>query len=126
MRFAIYALTLLLPLLVQGADGIAGTWRGESACVAIGTACTPETVVYRFASLPAKPGYFSGSADKIMNGHPINMGTLEFRYDDRQHELTCEYAQGTWRLKVEGNGIEGTLTRSDGTVFRKVILRKEG
>ena len=82
-------------------------------------------MVYRFASLPAKPGYFSATADKIVDGKAINMGILEFRYDEDERELTCQYAQGIWRLRVSGDSMEGTLTRADNTAFRRVTLRRE-
>jgi hypothetical protein len=65
------------------------------------------------------------SADKIVDGKAVNMGTLEFRYIAAQHALVCEYAQGVWRLSVDGTKMEGTLTRPDGIVFRRVALRKE-
>jgi hypothetical protein len=131
MRFVEYATGAVLVSLIclnaqgKGADEIAGTWRGESACVAKDTACHDERVVYRFASLPAKPGYFSATADKIVDGNAVRMGTLEFRYNDDERELTCKYAQGIWRLKVNGDSMDGTLTRADNTVFRRVTLRRE-
>jgi hypothetical protein len=53
------------------------------------------------------------------------MGTLEFQYETERHELRCEYAQGKWHLKIEGAMIQGTLTRPDGTVFRRLNLRKD-
>lgn len=102
-----------------------GEWRGDSICVAKNTACHDEIVVYRIAKLPEKPGYASVSADKIVSGKPVNMGTLEFRYDQDGHMLTCEYAQGVWRLKVDGPKMEGTLTGSNNILFRRVTLRKE-
>ena len=36
-----------------------GEWRGNSSCVAKGTACHDETVVYHITKLPKKSGYFS-------------------------------------------------------------------
>jgi hypothetical protein len=115
----------LLCVLVLGLAGevdcFIGEWHGDSTCVAKNTACRDETVVYRIAA--GKSGYASVSADKIVNGEAVNMGTLEFRHD--HDSLICEYAQGVWRLKMDHGKIQGTLTRSDGTVFRLVELRKE-
>jgi hypothetical protein len=37
-----------------------------------------------------KPGAFSVSADKIVDGKAVNMGTLEFRYIAAQHALVCD------------------------------------
>ena len=65
------------------------------------------------------------SADKIVDGKVVNIGTPEFWYVKDQHALVCEYAQGVWRLSVDGQKIEGTLTRPDGSLFSLVALRKE-
>jgi hypothetical protein len=110
----------ILPLWADELDRFIGEWHGESVCVAKDTACRDETVVYRITK---KSGHASVSADKIVNGNAINMGTLEFQYD--HDSLICEYSQGVWRLKVDGGKIEGTLILPDHTVFRRVTLRKE-
>ena len=112
-------------MFAQGKPAIAGIWRGQSSCEQKQSACREETVVYRFSPLQDKPGSFSVSADKIVDGKAVNMGTLEFRYVEDQHALVCEYAQGVWRLSVDGEKIEGTLTRPDGSLFRRVALHKE-
>lgn len=109
----------------QGKPAIAGIWRGQSSCEQKESACRDETVVYRVSPLQDKPDSFSVSADKIVDGKAVNMGTLEFRYIAAQQALVCEYAQGVWRLSVDGANLEGTLTRPDGIVFRRVALRKE-
>ena len=109
----------------QGRPAIAGIWRGQSSCEQKESACRDETVVYRFSPLQDKPDSFSVSADKIVDGKAVNMGTLEFRYIATQQALVCGYAQGVWRLSVDGTKLEGTLTRPDGIVFRRVALRKE-
>jgi hypothetical protein len=93
--------------------------------VAAGTACRDETVVYHITKLPEKSGHLSAAAEKIVNGKPINMGTLEFQYDRGQHMLVCEYPQGVWRFKLDDGNMEGTLTRPDNTIFRRVTLRKD-
>ena len=105
-------------------DEIAGTWSGTSPCIAKDTACHDETVVYHIAAIPSASNRFSVSADKIADGRPVNMGTLEFNYDPAEHTLSCTYAQGIWRLKVEAGKIEGMLTRRDGTIFRRLSLKK--
>ena len=112
-------------MFAQGKPAIAGVWRGQSSCEQKESACREETVVYRLSPLQDKPGSFSVSADKIVDGTAVTMGTLEFRYVEDQHALVCEYAQGVWRLSVDGEKIEGTLTRPDGSLFRRVALHKE-
>jgi len=128
MGFARSVLVIVATLhlmFAQGKPAIAGTWRGQSSCEQKESACRDETVVYRLSPLQDKPGSFSVSADKIVDGKAVNMGTLEFRYVEDQHALVCEYAQGVWRLSVDGEKIEGTLTRPDGSLFRRVALHKE-
>lgn len=112
-------------IFAQGKLAIAGNWRGQSSCEQKQSACREETVVYRFSPLRDKPGSFAVTADRIVDGKAVNMGTLEFRYVQDQHALVCEYAQGVWRLSVDGDKMEGTLTRPDGSLFRRVALHKE-
>src|SRR5437016_9258127 len=61
-------IAMLLPAALagyqnSGNDGpdrissLIGVWKGQSLCAAKGTACHDETVVYRIARLPAKPGH---------------------------------------------------------------------
>ena len=102
----------------------AGTWRGNSVCVAKSTACHDETVVYRVQKLPAR-GNVIISADKIVDGKAITMGSLEFHYDQRSKSWLCQYAQGVWRLTVAGAQVNGTLKQPDGTLFRQIALRKD-
>jgi len=118
--------SLALISATQDESKLLGNWRGDSTCVATGTACRDEKVVYHIAKIPGKPGYFSVSADKVVNGAAINMGTLEFSYDLNKQTLVCEYAQGVWRITIDGNKMNGTLTRPDKTIFRRVRLKKEG
>ena len=112
-------------MFAQGQPAVAGIWRGQSSCEQKESACREETVVYRFSPLQDKPGSFSVSADKIVDGKAVNMGALEFRYVEEQHALVCEYSQGVWRLSVDGAKMKGTLTRPDGSLFRRVTLHKE-
>lgn len=102
-----------------------GSWRGNSSCIAKGTSCRDEAVVYRITELPEKSGYVSVAADKLVNGRSVNMGTFEFRYDRDQRTLVCEYSQGVWRFKLQGEKMEGTLTTPDNSIFRRVTLGKE-
>jgi len=49
--------------------------------------------------IPGKPNGLSITADKIVDGKAINMGTLEFRYEPDEDILICDYAQGTGASK---------------------------
>lgn len=53
------------------------------------------------------------------------MGTGQWKYDRAQRTLEWRMPQQVWRLKVLGNRIEGTLSRVDGTTFRKLTLAKD-
>lgn len=106
------------------ASRFAGTWRGNSVCVAKNTACHDEVVVYRVQKLPA-PDHVTISADKVVNGKPINMGSLEFHYEQQIQSWVCQYPPGVWRLRVHGTAVEGTLTQPDGSLFRQLSLRKD-
>jgi hypothetical protein len=125
---ALVAALTIAPLARSQADDaasrFAGTWRGDSACVAKNTACHDEAVVYRVQKLPA-PGHVTISADKIVSGTAINMGSLEFRYDQQSKSWVCQYPQGLWRLTVGRATVNGTLTQPDGTPFRQIVLRKD-
>ena len=111
-------------MFAQGRPAIAGIWRGQSSCTQKDSACREKAVVYQFSPLQGKPGSFSVSADKIVDGKAVNMGTLEFQYVVDEQVLECRYAQGVWRLSVDGEKMDGTLTRPDGSVFRRLLLRK--
>jgi hypothetical protein len=117
----------ILPALLASSNAVdrfLGEWRGESICIQKNTACRDETVVYRIAK--GESGRISVSADKIVNGAPVNMGILDFRHDPDRDELVSENAQGTWRLRIDGAKLGGTLTRSDGSLFRRVTLKQDG
>jgi hypothetical protein len=124
-RCILIILDALQLAFAQGKPQIAGIWSGQSSCTQKDSACREETVVYRFSPLQDKPGSFSVSADRIVDGKPVNMGTLEFQYIEDQQALVCKYAQGVWRLTLDGSKMRGTLTRPDGTLFRRVLLQKE-
>ena len=124
---------LCLPMLAalsataQTPDSISrltGDWKGDSICTAAAIGCHNEKVVWHVAGLAEKPGWVTIRGDRIENGKPVAMGALEFRYDAEAHALICEGPQGVWRVTVEENRIEGTLTRPDKTTFRRVSLRK--
>lgn len=106
------------------ASRFAGTWRGTSMCVAKNSACHDEVVVYRVQKLPAKD-HVTVSADKIVNGKAINMGSLEFHYDQQLQSWLCPYPQGVWRLTVRGVTADGTLVEPNGILFRRITLRKD-
>jgi hypothetical protein len=126
---------MLVHLTVNGTDAvtfshaickpaIAGIWRGQSSCEQKESACRDERRLPGLAaSGPAR--LILGERGQDCRWQGRQHGTLEFRYIAAQRALVCEYAQGIWRLSVDGTKPEGTLIRPDGIVFRRVALRKE-
>jgi hypothetical protein len=102
---------------------LVGDWKGESVVQAKGTAAKDETVVWHIAKAGG-PGQLSVTADKIVGGRPVPMGTLGFRYDRARQAIVCEYAQGVWDLALKGDRLEGALTLPDRTVLRRVMLER--
>lgn len=104
---------------------LVGDWKGQSVVQVKNSPAKDETVVWHI-SKGRQAGNLLVRADKIVNGKAISMGALEFTYDKAQKLLVCKYEQGVWSLHVKGKSMEGTLTRPDQTVFRKVTLEKAG
>jgi hypothetical protein len=104
---------------------IVGTWRGTSECAVKSSPCHDEINVYRFSKVPARPGWFSGTGSKIVDGKEFSMGTLNWTYDAASHTLRSESSSATFQLFVDGNKIDGSLTLSDKTVYRRIHLEKE-
>jgi hypothetical protein len=102
---------------------IAGVWRGHSVCEIKNSPCHDEDNVYRFSSLAGRPDAFSCTASKIVDGKEIVMGSGEWKYDAGEHVL--ESRAPMIRLKVDGDKMEGALTLQDGTVYRRIYLKKE-
>jgi len=109
---------------VDGQAQVAGTWRGNSECVVPSSPCHDETNVYRFSELAARPGWFSGTGSKVVNGKEISMGTLDWQYDAETRTLESKSASGTFRFVVDDGKMQGVLLLLDATVYRRIHLAK--
>jgi hypothetical protein len=117
----------LATAIAQPADDLSalvGEWKGDSICQTSGSACHNEKVIWHVAKLADKPGWVAIRGERIESGKAVAMGTLEFKWDADSRVIVSESAQGAWRLSLDGARLEGTLTRPDRTVFRRVVLRK--
>lgn len=115
----------LAPQAQTASDTPLGHWTGESLCMVQPSACHDESVVYDISSSAQKKGVLVWKADKIVNGEQQNMGTLECTYASSTHVVTCDMPdKGTWKLQVSGDEMKGTLTLTDGTLFRKVDVKR--
>ena len=105
-------------------DKVAGVWRGESICAQRGTACVDERVVYDIRVNTEHEGFVTIRADKIVDGHAVTMGTVEWRCDPDNNALVWDTPRQTWLMKVEGDTIDGTLTLADRTLIRRMTLKR--
>src|SRR5262249_28249497 len=106
---------------------LAGDWRGESICQIRDSACHDEDSLYHFTKVSGKPGVYSLKADKIVNGQPETMGTLDCSYDAKAQALECAIPQrAVLRFTWQGKEMQGTMTLTDKTLWRKLTLKKVG
>jgi hypothetical protein len=123
-------ITVTAPATEAKADGddespLFGDWKGESIVVAKGSAAKDEVVVWHI-SKAKEPGKVRVTADKIVNGQSITMGTGDWDYDKSKKTITWKNKVGVWKLSVDGDTMKGTLTLADRTVFRRVSLQRSG
>jgi len=110
---------------IADADGIGGDWTGESICTVHPSPCHDEHVIYHITE-PDSAGKLQIRADKIVDGKPESMGTLDCTFDRQHSSIACPINQGVWEFAVAGSNMTGTLKHPDGTVFRKVSVHKQG
>ena len=102
---------------------IAGVWRGHSECAIKSSPCHDEVNVYRFSRVAADPNRFSVTASKVVDGKEVVMGSSEWRYEENKGVLGCE--RPSIQLTIHGDKMEGALKFDDGTVYRRIYLKKE-
>jgi hypothetical protein len=106
---------------------LVGDWRGDSICQVRPSACHDEDSLYHFTKVDGKTGAYSLKADKIVNGQPETMGTLDCTYDTKAQALECSIpARAVLRFTWEGKEMHGTMTLTDKTLWRKLTLKKVG
>src|SRR5216683_5757878 len=103
---------------------VVGDWRGDSICVVRESACHDEDSLCHVTRLVEKPGWFSMKLDKIVDGKPVTMGTVECSYDSAKRALTCEFPRGVFRFTIQAHKMAGTMNLTDGTLWRKITLSK--
>lgn len=102
-----------------------GTWRGESKCMVTPSACRDEHSVYRIAAVAQSPTKVTLTANKLVDGREVSMGTSECSFSRETHALTCPLPDGkAIHFELKGDSLNGTMTLSDGTVWRKIALRR--
>ena len=107
----------------QDAAQLFGNWTGESLCQVKNSPCHDEKVVYHI-SKSKDPGKVTITADKIVQDKAITMGTEDFLYDEKTRTLVNKTEHGVWKFTVKEDQMSGTLTLPDGTIYRRVSLKK--
>ena len=102
---------------------IAGVWHGHSECAVKNTPCHDEVNVYRFSKLAADANKFSVTASKVVDGKEVVMGSSEWKYDEKRQVVEC--AKPSIELTIRDDKMEGSLKLDDGTVYRRIYLKKE-
>ena len=110
---------------VVSTDRVAGVWRGHSVCMVKNSPCHDEVNVYHVSAIPQKPGTYFVSGNKVVDGKEEVMGTAEWKYDAVTHTLSHEFPRGVFRLKLEGDKLDGDLKLPDGTLYRQISLQRE-
>lgn len=102
---------------------IAGVWRGHSECAVKNSPCREEVNVYRFSKVASDANEFSVTASKVVDGKEVVMGSSDWKYDEKKQVVECE--KPSIQLKIDRDKMEGALRLEDGTVFRRIYLKKE-
>jgi hypothetical protein len=126
MNLFIFLLTLPAIVYSQG-NTVLGTWRGTSVCQVKDSPCNNETVVYYITSTD-KSNVFKLKANKIVNNTEVEMGELEFLYNDAAKTLTCQRddrLHSPWEFKIDGQSMHGTLMINAMTLFRVIDVSKD-
>ncbi len=103
---------------------LVGNWSGDSVCVDRKSACQDEKVVYRISGYAGDPTRVKIQADKIVDGKPVTMGVEDYRIDHELGVLSHEDEHGVWKITVNGNRLDGTMTVG-GAPFRRLTLKKD-
>ena len=101
-----------------------GVWTGSSICQQLQSACHDESVIYTITADEKNSRVVRVSADKVVDGKRINMGSGDYDFDSASHTLSHSDQYGSWKLTITGNDLSGTMTLPDGILFRRVTLKK--
>ena len=124
MTLPFAALLFLLQATQSAAPSVAGTWEGSSLCTVPNSPCHDEHVVYHIKPAPKGPARFLIDADKVIDGKEEFMGTIECTFTAEKGELYCD-TSGDWRFSVKEDTMTGTLNLKNGTLYRKISVKKK-
>ncbi|HEY7402452.1 MAG TPA: hypothetical protein VIB39_02945 [Candidatus Angelobacter sp.] len=104
---------------------LVGDWRGDSICAVRPSACHDEKALYRVTKAGDSVNRYSIEGNKIVDGKPEYMGTLQCTYEPDQRTLTCSTPKLVLHLSTDGKGLKGTMHYPDGSVARNIALRHD-
>src|SRR4029077_16651364 len=104
---------------------LVGDWRGDSICVVHPSACHDEKALYHLKATPGSDHHYSLDADKIVDGKPEFMGSMECSYATEKRSLTCSTPKLSVHLVLDGRSLNGTMNLSDGTLWRNITLQHD-
>jgi len=104
---------------------LAGDWRGDSICTVRPSACHDEKALYHVKAVSGGPNRYRLDADKIVDGKPEFMGSMDCSYATEKRVLTCSTPRLTLHLTLEGKTLNGTMNLQDGTLWRNITLRRD-
>src|SRR6266446_6425186 len=136
MRFliapVIAVLFLSIPFSVASGQisSLVSDWTGESICIGDNPSCHDEKVVYHISTSANDSTKVSIAADKIVDGKPEPMGTIDLKYDASRQTLSGEAQtaryQLLWEFAIKGNTMEGALSiLPNKTVARRIKVHKQ-
>ena len=106
-------------------QALVGDWRGDSICVVRPSACHDEKALYHVKKTGDAPDHYTMDLDKIVEGKPDYMGTVECTYAPEKHKLTCSRPNLVLNLTLDGKNLNGTMNLSDGKLWRNITLRHD-
>ena len=120
---------LLMLTAAMGAapiDDFVGTWRGMSKCLVKPSSCNDEDSVYRISAVLSASDRVLLSANKIVDGREINMGTSECAVAQKAHALHCPLPNGASMelTALKRDVVEGHFQLADGTLWRTISLTR--
>jgi hypothetical protein len=119
------AAAVAAPSQAQQRDTAVGTSPGESKSQVTPSACRDEDSVYRIAAVAKSQTKVTLTANKIVDGKEVTMGASECSFSPDTHVLKCQLPYGSAiRFELKADALNGTMTLSDGTEWRKITLRR--
>jgi len=102
-------------------DASLGDWRGMSVCQVKPSGCRDEDSLYHFTLAGSE---IQLRADKIVDGKAVTMGTSPC-VRRAAGPLECRVSESaTLSFDVHGDVMDGVFKMKDGTVWRKLTLRR--